>query len=198
MKVKSYWTHTKTHRVRTDSLWTSRELVVIEVGWWTHENSCFTLFKILTTCFIFSTKQIRLPSLMAGFLLHSVCFTKLLPRFHRSPLPGKPETLLSVIVCASVKSGGLVSDRKHGDIQSWAWETQNSLLKGVKNPWIWTLHWNMYWVHFTGSAHLHYRWPLAPKGYPDPNAASLQQHWWNTQQKLGWKLSSGEIRLKTQ
>lgn len=32
----------------------------------------------------------------------------------------------------------------------------------------------MYWVHFMGSAHLHWML-LVPEGSPDPNAASLQQ-----------------------
>lgn len=95
-----------------------------------HENSCLSLFKILPICFIFSTKQIMLLSLTAGFLLHRVCFTELFPRFHQSAFPGKPETLLSVILSSSVKSGCLVSDRKCGGIQSGAWETRSNWLKG--------------------------------------------------------------------
>lgn len=95
-----------------------------------HEDSCLRLFKILPICFMVSTNQIMLLSLMTGLLLHRVCFTELLPRFCQSAFPGKPETLLSVILSSSVKSGCLVSDRKHGGIQSGAWETRSNRLKG--------------------------------------------------------------------
>lgn len=95
-----------------------------------HENSRLSLFKILPIRFIFSTNQIMLLSLVAGFHLHRVCFTELLPSFRQSAFPGKPETLLSVVLSASVKSGCLVSDRKHGGIQSGAWETRSNRLEG--------------------------------------------------------------------
>lgn len=95
-----------------------------------HENSRLSLFKILPICFIVPTNQIMLLSLVAGFYLHHVCFTELLPRCHQSTFPGKPETLLSVVLSASVKSGCLVSDRKHGGIQSGAWETRSNRLEG--------------------------------------------------------------------
>lgn len=71
--------------------------------------------------------------LMAGFFLHRVCFTELFPRFRQSAFPGKPETLLSVILSSSVKSGCLVADRKHGGIQCGAWETRSNQLKGWKS-----------------------------------------------------------------